>query len=107
MTAGVEEELFIRAKRLESSEKVLGVAAAVGGGDRVLCDFSLDQGFEVSVVLFLPMPKAGTETPALPSLFIAAVFRPPLEVGAGLGVGATASYAGGGGETGVEIPAEF
>ena len=108
VTAGVEELLFMRAKRFESSEKVLFAVAAVGCGERVLWECSFDQGFEVSLVdeVFFPMPRPGTEIPVLPSLLMAEVFRPPLVDGACCGRGTTASYVGGE-ETGEAMPAEF
>jgi hypothetical protein len=94
-----EFEVFIREKRDWSSDKLFippPVETAAGGTGLLL--FSLVQGFETVVLLvlllFLPIPKPGTDTPAFPSLPIADVFNPPKrsEVGAGL----TASYDGGG-----------
>lgn len=52
------------------------LAAVAGGGEMVFWFRSVFQGFDVVVSLFFPMPKPGTETPALPSLLRVDAFKP-------------------------------
>ena len=94
----VLEDEFMREKRDWSSERELipldvagevvfwlcsvfqgldVLAAVVAGGVEVGFWFrSVFQGLDVVVSLFFPMPKPGTETPALPSLLRVDAFKP-------------------------------
>lgn len=58
---------------------------------------SLFQGFDEAVSLPFPIPKPGTETPALPSLLRVEAFS-PADVDGFDSSGLTVSYGGGGGE---------